>query len=338
MSTERTGPSSPKAGGAWLLTLPCRRAQAESLDSALDELFAAEAAAPAIAFAASSDKPDDDQWQLQAYFERKPRKALVARMVALLELASEPEGALQRIADEDWVSLSQAGLPPITAGRFHVRNSPADDPDPRRISFLIPAGQAFGTGQHETTRGCLAMLDGLRVRGHRFGNIADIGTGSGVLAFAALALWPRAFAMAADLDPAAILTTRENMALNSVPEGAGQGQLDLAVASGMSAAAIVVRAPYDLIIANILAGPLIALAPAFAANLADGGSLILAGMLNAQTEAVSGACRRAGLRLAARHDEGDWTILHLRRRPRIARHRPERWDADGSGTPGYGSW
>ena len=129
---------------------------------------------------------------------------------------------------------------------------------PGAIAFEIDAGRAFGTGQHETTTGCLIALDRLKRQGARFANLADIGTGTGLLAFAALRLWPAARAIASDIDPVAIEVAAENAAINRVRARARRaGRLELAVAAGLDHRRLQARAPYDLIIANILAGPLI---------------------------------------------------------------------------------
>ncbi len=220
----------------------------------------------------------------------------------------------------DWVTLSQQGIEPIRAGRFHVRtpeHPPLDEPGVR--DFTIPASRAFGTGQHATTAGCLAMLSEMKARGTPVRNFADIGTGTGLLAFAALQLWPRALATASDIDAVCAGVVEENAALNRVALGARQGELTMTVADGMAGPLLAARGPYDLIVANILAGPLIALAPAFARALVPGGSLLLAGLLETQEQAVRAACRRAGLRLARRLVSGDWSILWLRKRAEYAR-------------------
>lgn len=314
----------------WIATLPCSRADAERIDAQAELIFADDEQPPILSFMEAPEGGPDD-WLMQVYFEGKPNKALLDRIGSLLPDAPRPKA--ERVEDQDWVTLSQEGLPPITAGRFHVRNGEDTPPVEGLVNFLIPASRAFGTGQHETTHGCLAMLDDLRTRGHRFGNVADIGTGTGLLAFAALALWPRAHVIASDIDPASVEVTTDNITLN------GLGSVMVVEAAGMDHAALAVRAPYDLIIANILAGPLISLAPAFAAHLEDGGSLILAGLLDTQADAVIAACRRAGLRLAARSDRGQWPTLHLRKRRRFGTRRPERWqDAGDSVAPGFGSW
>ena len=171
------------------------------------------------------------------------------------------------------------------------------------MAFEIDAGLAFGTGQHATTAGCLAALDLLERNGcKRFTNIADIGTGTGLLAFAAMALWPEAKAIATDVDPIAIDVTRDNAAINRVPLGHGPGELLLAVADGMDHPLIAARAPFDLLIANILAGPLIDLAPAFAKSVAPGASVVLAGLLDTQADAVIAAYEAEGMKLVERGD------------------------------------
>jgi ribosomal protein L11 methyltransferase len=180
--------------------------------------------------------------------------------------------------------------------------------------YTIPASQAFGTGQHATTAGCLAMLSEMKAKGVVARNVADIGTGTGLLAFAALHLWPRALATASDIDAVCIDVVLENAALNHVPIGARPGELTMLVADGMAHPLLQARGPYDLILANILAGPLIGLAPDFAKHLVPGGHLLLAGLLETQEAGVRRACRRAGLRLAARLVSGDWSILWLRKR------------------------
>jgi ribosomal protein L11 methyltransferase len=167
---------------------------------------------------------------------------------------------------------------------------------PDSIAFEIEAGLAFGTGQHDTTTGCLIALDRLKRQGFRARDLIDVGTGTGLLAFAALHLWPSARAIASDIDPVAVAVTRENAQANAIRLGRGLRLLDTIAAPGVEHPRIQARAPYDLVIANILAGPLIELAPRLAAALAPGGRLILAGLLTAQAPRVAAAYRRQGLR------------------------------------------
>jgi ribosomal protein L11 methyltransferase len=161
------------------------------------------------------------------------------------------------------------------------------------------------------------MLTHMRRQGVIVRNLADIGTGTGLLAFAALDLWPRAIATASDIDDVCVGVVEENAAFNDVAMGARSGELTMAIADGMAHPLLQARGPYDLVIANILAGPLIDLAPDFGETLVPGGHLLLAGLLETQEAQVRAACRRAGLRLAARLVNGDWSILWLRKRPGI---------------------
>ena len=283
------------------VTVPCTRAQGEALAGA-DELFPQVEDMPVLV----ADEPDEkrpDDWLIHAYFEHEPTGDEIA---ILSSLGSGPP-EIEKLGEEDWVTLSRAGLQPIRAGRFTV-HTPTYPPDPERINFEIDAGLAFGTGQHATTAGCLEALDKLEREGASFANIADIGTGTGLLAFAALKLWPDAKCMATDIDPTAIDVARDNAAINGVPLGMHTGELVLAVAEGMDSPLLAARAPFDLIVANILAGPLIELAPGFAKALAPEGTIILAGLLDTQADAVAAAYKKLGLTLSDR-GSGEWPVL-----------------------------
>ena len=292
---------------SWRVTLNCTRAEAEALPEA-DDLFAFSGQPPVIV----ADEPDPakpDDWRIHAYFAEQPT---TQELVLLRRLAKDGEPEVEHLEDTtDWVVKSQSGLEPIRAGRFFVHTPMhyADRPE-GAVSFEIDAGLAFGTGQHDTTAGCLAALDRLEQASKRFANIADIGTGTGLLAFAALALWPEAKAIATDIDPISIDVTRDNAAINGVKLGHGAGELLLAVADGMDSPMLAARAPYDLLIANILAGPLIELAPAFAKAIAPRATLILAGLLDTQADAVIAAYEAEGMK-AIERGEGEWSVLVL---------------------------
>jgi ribosomal protein L11 methyltransferase len=260
----------------------------------------------------AEDQPDE--WVLEAYLPHRPTVA-DRSVVAALFSGSAPTLTAEKLPDTDWVTETQKLVEPIRAGRFHVHTAdyPADA-SPGTVDLVIPAAQAFGTGQHATTAGCLAALDLMKRRGVVVRNLADIGTGTGLLAFAALRLWPGARAAASDIDPVCEPVVVENALLNAVPLGTRPGELAMVVAEGMDDPILAGRGPYDLIIANILAGPLIALAGDFADAVAPRGQLLLAGLLETQEPAVRAAYRTAGFRLAARLVNGDWSILWLRRR------------------------
>ena len=293
---------------SWRVTLPCTRAEAEALSEDIPQFAALEA--PPVLVTSEADQARPDAWRLDAYFEKRPGKADLALLKSLVPSAAGTRAAAERVGDADWVTLSQQGLEPIRAGRFFV-HTPAhrDSAPPDLIAFEIDAGRAFGTGQHETTTGCLLALDALKKEGAHFADIADIGTGTGLLAFAAMRLWPATRAIASDIDPVAIEVTAENAAINQVRLGRGRGRLALAVATGLAHRQLQARAPYDLVIANILAGPLIDLAPEVAASLAPGGRLILAGLLDHQADRVAAAYRRQGLMPSRTHSRGDWPTL-----------------------------
>lgn len=270
---------------------------------------------PEIVLAGSEvaeDRPDD--WRLEAWLPRAPDAADIAAIEALF--ASDPPTlAIERLPERDWVTLSQQAIMPIRAGAFRVRtpdHPPVAEPGVRE--FVIPASQAFGTGHHATTAGCLTMLSAMKRRGVVVRNLIDVGTGTGLLAFAGLELWPRTVATASDIDPVCAGVVLANAAANAVPIGARPGALTPVVAPGLDHPLLAVRGPYDLVVANILAGPLIALAPAFSAALRPRGHLLLAGLLTGQERAVRRACFAVGLRLAARVTSGDWPILWLRKR------------------------
>lgn len=258
----------------------------------------------------ADDRPED--WFVEAYLPTKPTAA-DRRRVAALFAGSTPKLAVAKVATQDWVTLSQSGLEPIVAGPFRVR-TPEFAREPGTIDFVVPASQAFGTGHHATTEACLAMLAAMKARGMVVRNLADIGTGTGLLAFAALALWRGAYATASDIDPVCGGVVDDNARTNGVPLGAGRGAVTMVIADGMADPLLHARGPYDLLIANILAGPLVELAPDFASAVVPGGSLLLAGLLETQEPAVRRAYIRAGFRLAARRVNGDWSILWLRRR------------------------
>ena len=306
------------SGGAttsdsWKVTLPCTRAEAEALTGDIAAFSALES--PPVLMTSEADPAQPDAWRMDAYFEGEPSEADLALLFALAPSAKGMSAKAERLADEDWVTLSQAGLEPIRAGRFFV-HTPAhrDSVPPGAIAFEIDAGRAFGTGQHETTTGCLIALDRLRAAGASFTNVADIGTGTGLLAFAAMRLWPAARAIASDIDPVAIEVAADNAAVNEVRIGRARGQIELVVAAGMDHPRLQDRAPFDLLIANILAGPLIDLAPSLAGALAPGGRLILAGLLDHQADAVAAAYRRQGMMAGQRVVRGDWPTLVMRKR------------------------
>lgn len=257
------------------------------------------------------DPKAPDTWRFEAWYPRRPTRTLREKLEALFD-GNAPDFFAEKVAPTDWITLSQQGMDPVRAGPFHIR-TPDHAPDPQAIDLLIPASRAFGTGHHETTAGCLATIGRLRAQGHRFRDIADIGTGTGLLAIGALKLFPTAKMIASDIDPVCKEIVDENAHGNATPLGRRPGALHYVTAPGMAHPALRAAAPYDLLIANILAAPLIALAPDFARTLAPGARVILAGLLTTQERRVIRAYQREGLRLEHRIVDGDWSILCLRK-------------------------
>ena len=291
---------------SWRVTLSCTRAEAEALPES-DELFPF-AESPPVLVADEPDPARPDDWRIHAYFAESPSDEDFA---ALRTLAPGSAAEIDRLGEDDWVTMSQAGLEPIRAGRFFVHTPPYRHAVPEgATAYEIDAGLAFGTGHHATTAGCLAALDRLERSGKSFTNVADIGTGTSLLAFAALSLWPQAKGIATDIDPISIDVTQDNARINGVKIGHAPGELLLAVADGMDHPMLSTRAPFDLLIANILAGPLIDLAPSFAASVAPGASVVLAGLLDTQADAVIAAYEAQGMTVVER-GEGEWCVLVL---------------------------
>ncbi len=296
----------------WKVSIPCTRAEAQAL--AADNLFISSPDSTPTIVASETDAKHPDEWMIDVYCETEPDPELIANLLLLSPSAQEAAVApmVERLQDEDWVTLSQQGLEPLRAGRFHVHTS-SDQPsgDPKLTNICIDAGRAFGTGHHETTMGCLQSLDQLGRSGHRFRNIADVGTGSGLLAFAAHHLWRDAKIIASDIDPVAVAVTEANAEQNAIPLGNGRSHIRLVQSNGLDHPALRQRAPFDLIIANILAGPLIALAPQITAASKPGTVLLLAGLLSRQKTAVVRAYVREGFRLKHSRLDNEWPCLTL---------------------------
>ena len=257
----------------------------------------------------ASDVHDHDDgsglWDAGGLFDGRPDAPGLA---LLAEVHGAPDFRVERVDDRDWVAQVRAELTPVDAGRFvvHGGHDRARVP-PNRIGLEIEAAQAFGTGHHETTRGCLIALDRLALLGFRPRRVADIGGGTGVLAMAAARLWP-VRAIAGDIDAVATATARENVAANGVG-----CQVACVTAAGFRHPRLNAGGRYDLIFANILAGPLRRMAPQLAAAQAPGGIAILSGILARQARGVRATYHGWGYRSAGTVALGEWRTLVLRR-------------------------
>lgn len=246
---------------------------------------------------------DGTDWRLEMWFADEPALAHIAQAIGV-----DPASVtIQHVEQKDWVTLSQQARPAVHAGRFWLYGTHEEAKPPQAtLPILMEAGLAFGTGHHGTTSGCLMALSNHAARKGRPFNALDLGTGTGVLAIAMAKLWPGAPIMATDIDPVAIEVTRANAALNSCT-----GRMALQTAPGLNHPAITQRAPYDLIVANILAGPLIKMAGDIAGAMAYDGTLILSGLLRTQARAVQLAYRAEGLVLKDKIDKDEWSTLVL---------------------------
>ncbi len=247
-----------------------------------------------------SEDPFKDDAFVEALYTEMPDGAF-------LEQVGGKSVHVALLPDTDWIKLSQQGLPPVRAGRFFVFgvHDAGVVPD-GVIPIRIEAGLAFGTGHHETTALCLGVLYDLsKQRAYR--NVLDLGCGTGLLAIGAAKLWRRTV-LASDIDQVAVEVTLDNARLN------GEAPLVRAVTSdGLGHPALTAKAPFDLILANILAGPLTRLAPQICAALAPGGTLVLSGLLRWQENLVLSFYRAQGLVFRAVRREGPWSALTLER-------------------------
>jgi ribosomal protein L11 methyltransferase len=246
---------------------------------------------PAETACGAFERPDG-AWQVDIHFHTRPDLSGLRALVALAAgRALADRLSVQRVAPRDWVKDSLIGLTPVTAGRFVVHGAHDRDRVPGHgVGIEIEAGLAFGTGHHGTTRGCLLALDAL-ARRHRPRHILDLGTGSGVLAIAAAKVF-RAPVLAIDIDARSARTARANAALNGV------GALVTAVhATGLNAREVARRAPFDLVLSNILLKPLQRLAAPVARQLMPNARVVLSGVLAAQANAALAAYRSQGLML-----------------------------------------
>ncbi|HBS34029.1 MAG TPA: 50S ribosomal protein L11 methyltransferase [Parvularcula sp.] len=257
--------------------------------------------ANAVSLSKDDDARADAAWKLEAYFEERPDAAALTALVADTGLCA-PE--IEALPDIDWVAHALEGLGVVEAGRFLLYGAHDADKlpdDDARIAIRIDANQAFGTGHHPTTAGCLTLLD--RLGGIAPHSVFDLGCGSAVLAIAAAKLWD-VEVIASDIDERSVEIAQENIALNGAAD-----LVNAIVADGFGDPRIRVRAPFDFIFANILAGPLVEFAPAMAEHTAPRGRVLLAGLMAEQEADVRAAYEAAGFRLLNRLDHSVWPVL-----------------------------
>ena len=286
-----------------LMKLVCDEATARNVADVVVEMFD-----PAETAAAAFENEKTLQWEVEVYFSSEPDEDMIRDLVAQ---SAGPDAAaavtFDAIAEKDWVKASLDGLAPVPAGRFVVHGShDRGRVAGHAIAIEIEAALAFGTGHHGTTRGCLLFLDDILKR-RRPRHVLDVGTGTGVLAIAAARALRRPVA-SGDIDPVAVEAARSN----AVHNHAG-AYVRPVVAKGVGHPLLQAGSPYDLVFANILARPLMRLAPSIASVATRNADVILSGLQARDVPGVLAAYRAQGLSLVARRDLEGWALLHLRR-------------------------
>lgn len=244
-------------------------------------------------------------WEVGGYFIETPDTAGLALLAAM---HGAKDFVVSELPETDWVAHVRRELAPVEAGRFFVYGSHDADKVPTdAIPLLIEAAMAFGTGHHGTTLGCLRALDRLETGGFHARNAVDIGCGTAVLAMAAAKIWPEPV-LASDIDQVAVDVAEANVLANDLA-----GRVTCYEAAGFDHPKLTAAAPFDLVFANILKAPLIALAPDMADALESGGYAILSGILNEQADEVVEVYARSGINLIHRAEIVEWTTLTLRK-------------------------
>lgn len=261
-----------------------------------------------IAITASAHENEETgEWIFEATCDSEPDLEAF-NQIAREALGGDVSFAIEAIDPTvNWVAKSLEGLQPVVAGGFYVHGSHEERPAPAGLTTIrIDAAQAFGTGHHETTTGCLEAID-RSLKRRRYRSMLDVGTGTGVLAIA-LAKRTHLPVLATDIDPIAVTTTVENARDNGV------GRFVIAIeATGLDHQQIATGAPYDMVVANILAGPLVSLATGMRKITGPGATVILSGILNTQANRVVNAYWRQGIVLRQRIVKKEWTTLVLER-------------------------
>lgn len=246
-------------------------------------------------------------FEVGVYFIEAPDEIALALLAAVND--ARPF-AVSELPETDWVAHVRRELAPIRAGRFFLYGSHDADSVPEDcVPLLIEAAMAFGTGHHGTTQGCLQALHDLDVRGFQGKNVVDIGCGTAVLAMGAAKIWP-GVVLASDIDEVATDTAAANVNCNDLA-----GRVDIVTCAGFDHETLRAKAPYDLILANILKGPLISLAPDMGASVTKDGYVILSGLLNEQAEDVKAAYVAEGFGLVDHLIVGEWSTLCLQMQP-----------------------
>jgi ribosomal protein L11 methyltransferase len=281
----------------WRIYLTCPIEQADTLAGALE---------PYSLAVSSYETRDETIWTVEATATVQPSLPEVQASVSVIATLfgyDVPTVYVEPLPDTDWLEATWKNFPPREIGPFYVYGSHSKSPVPDSLIGLeVNAATAFGSGEHETTTGCLLMLAKLK-ESHHFNNPLDMGCGSGILAMGAAKLW-NVPVTAADNDPESVRVSGENARMNGCEE-----LITAIVSEGFASSDVTARGPFDLIVANILAKPLCLMAQDMVQNAAEGGYIILSGLLIRQQEDVTQAYVEAGVKLVDHIHINDWATL-----------------------------
>jgi ribosomal protein L11 methyltransferase len=273
----------------------------ERLSDALEDLAVS-------VFLHNQEATDGDDWTVTLTTLGKPDLAAIRERAAAIVPLEEKDIVAEKLPEKDWLRHVHDNFPPIRTEKFFIYGSHYEGEKPQGlIPLQIDAATAFGSGEHETTRGCLIALERLKAQGCAFKNGLDMGCGSGILAIAMVKFWPDIRVAAVDIDPESVTVTKRHAEMNDV-------RLQTEAGDGYRTPLVGKAAPYDIIAANILANPLIEMAPDLMAALAAGGYAVLSGLLQRQKEDVLAAHTALGLEFFHEEKMGDWCALILRKR------------------------
>lgn len=304
MTADRPAALSEGSGAVWKIEFQTEARAVAYFSAALSEALGED-----VPIATVGDE-GDPIWRIEAFHPGQPNRDLLAKVMGAIARALQlapPLVTLTELEERDWVADNQRTFQPISVGRFFIHPSYHASGVPRgMIGIRIDPGMAFGTGTHPTTQGCLQAIDMVAKRRKHLTRTLDMGCGSGILAIALSKVSQRRV-VAMDNDPQAVETAIENVRLNDADE-----RVIVALSEGFANQAIRARAPYELIVANILAGPLMAMAPDIASYLAERGYVVLSGLLAGQQNEVIEAYRAQGFTLWRTLESGEWRTLILK--------------------------
>lgn len=267
----------------------------------------ADALSPFVSAVTALEDSPGGTWTVEGIAEDEPQRPAITAALALAAATvgtPPPDTVIEPLPDVDWLALNRQSFPPIREGRVWIRGSHVEEAAPASsIELLVDAARAFGSGSHPTTALCLRAIQDL-VKRRTPRDVLDLGCGSGILAMALAKLAPSARTLAVDLDPVSVATARENAQMNRVAR-----RIDTQVSNGWRSPSVRAKAPFDLVVANILAGPLAEMAPSLKRGLQPGGIAILSGLLNQQERWVIAVHRAQGLRLIRRYRRDGWSAL-----------------------------